>query len=175
MGHLQNTTQRNCVYVLVHFCKICIIPKKHTCKACVCTHKNHGRPAFSIQGHSRMNRAFIESKYVPIPCHYGCSKEKTPVCSCDRRKESEEKGKGGPRATKCLAVAVLSSSHSPLAIQQLCKMVLQYLNKLVSQRQDINYNFECSLVFMTVHREYIAECLQPNRKMNKFKAQQSIL
>lgn len=63
----------------------------------------------SVQGHSngRVNRAFNESKCVPIPCHYGCSKEKMQVCNCGKRKVSEEKRKGGPRVPKYLAGAVL--------------------------------------------------------------------
>jgi len=126
MDHLQNITQRNCVYLLMHFCKIfCnVIPKNTPVKLVFVLTRIRGDQLFSIQGHSRINRAFIESKYVPVPCHYGCSKEKMQVCSCERRKESEEKGKGGPRALNCLAVAVLSSSHSPPAMQKLYKIVL---------------------------------------------------
>jgi len=76
------------------------------------------KTGFSVQGHSkgRANRAFNESKYVPIPCHYCCSKEKLQDCSCDKRKESEEKGKRGPRVPNCLAVAILPGPHSPLAV-----------------------------------------------------------
>lgn len=110
-------------------------PKKHTCKAYVCTDKNQQRPAFSMQGHSkgRANRAVNESKYVPIPCQYCCSKEKLQVCSCDKSKESEEQGKGGPRVPNCCHVAILSGLHSPLALQHLYMMVFpvsKYTGKL---------------------------------------------
>lgn len=105
-------------------------PKKHTWKAHVCTHKNQWRPAFHTQGHSkgRANRAFNESKYVPIPCHYCCSKEKLQACSCDKKRSLKRKGKEVPG---CSAVLLWPFCQFPILLLQFSshrRWNFQYLN-----------------------------------------------
>lgn len=57
-------------------------------------------------------KASMSQSHVSI----AAQRKSCKLAAVTKKKESEEKGKEGPRVPSCLAVAILSAPHSPLAV-----------------------------------------------------------